>query len=90
MGFQNLKGTVSVISSNPQCKDGNARLTVNGTFLIGLSDQVWMIHVFVRFNCLFLFVAKRRFYRYRLKSDIAIFAHGESPEITLTVPLIEK
>ena len=33
-----LKGTVSVISSDPQCKDGNARIT--SVPLKGLSDRV--------------------------------------------------
>ena len=34
-----LKGTVSVISSNPLCKNGNARFT--NLPLKALSDQVW-------------------------------------------------
>ena len=35
-----IKGTVSVISSNPPCKDGNARFTT--VPLKALCDQVWV------------------------------------------------
>ena len=43
-----IKGTVSVISSDPPCKDGNARFTTGP--LKALPDQVWIRH-----SCLFIF-----------------------------------
>ena len=45
-----FKGTVSVISCDPPCKDCNARFTT-----VTLSDQLNK-HVFVYLNCLFSFV----------------------------------
>ena len=36
--FHKIKGTVSVISSDPPCKDGNARFTT--VPLKALSDQI--------------------------------------------------
>ena len=44
-------------------------------------------HLWCFYKTEFIKSAKRRF---RFNSDIAIFAHGGSLEITLTVPLIEK
>ena len=43
-----VKGTVSVILSDPPCKDANARFTT--VPLKALSDQVW-----IRYSCFFLF-----------------------------------
>ena len=40
-----IKGTVSVISSDPQCKDWNAQHTT--VSLRALSDQIW-----IRYQCL--------------------------------------
>ena len=41
----NLKGTVRVISSEPPCKDANARFTT--VPIIVLSDLVWIIFFFI-------------------------------------------
>ena len=43
-----FKKTVSVISSDPPCKDSNARFSM--VFLTSLSDQVY-----IRFACYYLF-----------------------------------
>ena len=38
-----VKGTVSIISSAPSCKDDNARFTT----LKALPDKVWFISIFI-------------------------------------------
>ena len=39
LNFKAFKGTVSVISSDPQCKDGNVRFTTIP--LLALTNQGW-------------------------------------------------
>ena len=49
-----IKGTVSVISSDPSCKDNNVRFTME--FLYALSDQVRIRHPCSSFFKLFIFI----------------------------------
>ena len=54
-----FKWTLSLISSDPPCKEGYARFTT--VPLIGLSDQVCIyINVFVSSNCLLSFAVSLR------------------------------
>ena len=60
-GGSPLKGTVSVISSDPPCKDGNARFTTVPleAFLIKY-DYESDINVFLSLKCLFSFAVSLR------------------------------
>ena len=46
-----MKGDVSVISSDPPCKDGNAWFTT--VLLKALSDQVWIKYQCLNFKIIF-------------------------------------
>ena len=81
-----LKRAVSVNSSYPLCKYGNARFTMMP--LTAMSDQVWIRHqVLVSLNYSFLicgFFAKGNG---TVVNGALLSMHGGSLEITLTVPL---
>ena len=91
-----LKGTVGLILSDPPCKDDNARFTtVLLKLLKPLSDQkcgqycrFFRFKVFNSDNCRHSISIFDQTKLLRIVNQVLPSLHGDSLEITLTVPLI--
>ena len=82
---QRVKGTVSVISSDPSCKDGNVRFTT--VTLKPLSDQVEDIVLFLKLEVL------NSDYSYKFSCSINalvnfVYTYVEKPQLKIKVSQI--